>query len=146
MGTAVKISDDLAAAAKEVAAPTHRSLTGQIEHWAELGRAVEHLLPTPEQLTLTRHLDRPSDGVAVAESRAVLAKLTAVLASGKGREPALALIRSTGGPVYEAGPNGDRIVQVWPDGRRLVGRLADGAFVAESTSKKPPTAWRSKKR
>jgi hypothetical protein len=41
MPTAVRISDDLIKSAKKVSKVENRSLTGQIEYWAKIGRIAE---------------------------------------------------------------------------------------------------------
>ena len=41
MATAVRISDKLANDAKKFSRIDHRSLTGQIEYWARMGKCVE---------------------------------------------------------------------------------------------------------
>lgn len=41
----VKLSGELVEEARDTASRFHRSLTGQIEHWAAIGRAVEAQLP-----------------------------------------------------------------------------------------------------
>ncbi len=41
MPTAVRISDELLKAAKKFSKVDHRSLTGQIEHWARIGKCAE---------------------------------------------------------------------------------------------------------
>ena len=41
MPTAVRISDELLAAARKYSKVDHRSLTGQIEHWARIGKCAE---------------------------------------------------------------------------------------------------------
>lgn len=46
MSTAIKVSDSLAEEARAAAQDADRSLTGQVEHWARLGKAVEPLLTT----------------------------------------------------------------------------------------------------
>ncbi len=40
----VKISNELADSARQVAQLSDRSLAGQIEHWAKLGKSVESVL------------------------------------------------------------------------------------------------------
>ena len=60
MGMPVKLSDDLVASARKEAASTDRSITGQIEHWAKIGRSVE---------TVLRHQDvQALKGVAAGRS------------------------------------------------------------------------------
>lgn len=41
MPTAVRISDDLIKSARKVSKVENRSLTGQIEYWAKIGRIAE---------------------------------------------------------------------------------------------------------
>ncbi len=41
MSTAIRISDKLAAEARKYCAVEHRSITGQIEYWALLGKNME---------------------------------------------------------------------------------------------------------
>lgn len=42
MSTAIKIADNLASEAKKVATFNKRSVTKQIEYWAQIGRIVEN--------------------------------------------------------------------------------------------------------
>lgn len=41
MAQSVRINDELVKSAKTVAKAEHRSLAGQVEHWASIGRAAE---------------------------------------------------------------------------------------------------------
>lgn len=41
MATAVRVSDDLVNEARKYSKIDHRSLTGQIEHWAIIGKCAE---------------------------------------------------------------------------------------------------------
>lgn len=41
MATAVRITDELAREAKKFSAIDNRSVTGQIEHWARIGKCAE---------------------------------------------------------------------------------------------------------
>lgn len=41
MTTAVRISDELASSAKKYSKVEHRSVTGQVEHWARIGKCAE---------------------------------------------------------------------------------------------------------
>ncbi|MHB8808688.1 MAG: TA system antitoxin ParD family protein [Desulfobulbaceae bacterium] len=41
MATAIRISEELVAEAKKYSKIEHRSLTGQIEHWARIGKCLE---------------------------------------------------------------------------------------------------------
>ncbi len=144
MGLPVKISDKLVEAAREVAAKANRSVTKQIEHWAEIGRAVEHLAALPDIVAIKSHLDDPSDAQD-AEARAALERLVGALADYSDRSSAQKLI-FTGKPVYGAVPGrADRVMQVWPDGRRVAGRFVGDEFVVDGlvspdveAEKRPP--------
>jgi len=41
MSTVIRVSDDLATLAKARSEAEHRSMTGQIEYWAKIGRIAE---------------------------------------------------------------------------------------------------------
>ena len=41
MTTAIRVSDKLADEAKKLSKVEHRSITGQIEHWAKIGKCAE---------------------------------------------------------------------------------------------------------
>ena len=41
MSTVIRVSDDLATVAKARSEAEHRSMTGQIEYWAKIGRIAE---------------------------------------------------------------------------------------------------------
>jgi hypothetical protein len=41
MAQSVRINDELVKSAKTAATAEHRSLAGQVEHWASIGRAAE---------------------------------------------------------------------------------------------------------
>jgi hypothetical protein len=41
MATAVRISENLVNDARKISRIDHRSLTGQIEHWAQMGKCAE---------------------------------------------------------------------------------------------------------
>jgi len=41
MATAIRISEELVSEAKKFSRVDHRSITGQIEHWARIGKCAE---------------------------------------------------------------------------------------------------------
>jgi len=43
MATAVRVSEGLLSDAKRYSKVDHRSITGQIEHWARIGKCAEEL-------------------------------------------------------------------------------------------------------
>jgi len=132
MGVPVKVSDELVEAAREVAELANRSMTKQIEHWAQLGRAVEHLAPMADLMTLKAAQVGPPDAEKTREAQAALRRLVTALAETSDRAAALKVIRNTDKPVYGAVPGReDRVMQVWPDERRVVGRIVDQEFVPD---------------
>lgn len=64
MPQAVKLSDALIAEARTAAELEVRSIAGQIEHWARLGRAAEQDLASPalREVTLQAAADHPGAG------------------------------------------------------------------------------------
>lgn len=63
MGMPVKLSDELVASARTEAASTDRSITGQIEHWAKIGRSVaKHRLMSRHPLEYRFALGRGAAG------------------------------------------------------------------------------------
>ncbi len=50
MATAIRISDDLVTDAKKYSRIDHRSLTGQVEHWARIGKCAEENPDLPYSL------------------------------------------------------------------------------------------------
>lgn len=137
MGTPVKVADELIEAARKTATLASRSIGKQIEHWARLGRAVEQLAKTSDVMAFKAQLADPSDREKVVEARAALERLVQALADRMDRDAARRLIFDTGKPVYEAVPgHRGRLSQVWPDGRRVLGRFVGQEFVAEKPSGK----------
>ncbi len=77
------------------------------------------------------HPDSP-DADKTAEAHSALKRLAMALADQNDRTAALIVIHDTGKPVYGAAPGReDRVQKVWPDGRRLVGRIVDQEFIAD---------------
>lgn len=136
MGTPVKVGDELVDTAREMAELSHRSIAKQIEHWAFLGRAVERLVKTSDVTAFKAHLSDPEDAEKRSEARAALQRLVQALVETTDREVARTLISETNQPVFEAASDKGRVTQVWPDGRRVVGRMVHGTFVAEEPSRK----------
>jgi hypothetical protein len=50
MATAIRISEELVSEAKKYGRIDHRSLAGQIEHWARMGKCVEENPDLPYSL------------------------------------------------------------------------------------------------
>lgn len=126
MGMPVKLSDELVESAREEAANTDRSITGQIEHWAKIGRSVETVLKHQELQTLKRSpLSAPLTSRARRAIRAALARIVA----GSERQ-SLARSLQMGRTVYQSDPAGSGLTErIEPDGSRTLGRLIDRRFV-----------------
>lgn len=143
MGMPVKLSDELVESARGEAANTDRSITGQIEHWARIGRSVEAVLRHHEITDLKRSPDTVT--LPAATQRAVRAALKQATA-GADREP-LAQKLKAGRTVYQSGPAGaDLIERIEPDGTRTLGRFVNRRFVPAPPMKGTATsaATRSK--
>jgi hypothetical protein len=126
MGMPVKLSDELVESAREEAAITDRSITGQIEHWAKIGRSVETVLRHQEVQTLKRS---PLKARLTSGTRdAIKAVLERVVAAGDRRSLARSL--KTGRTVYQSDPAGSGLTErIEPDGSRTLGRFANRRFV-----------------
>ena len=121
MGQPIKISDDLALAARDEAGVCDRSIASQVEHWARIGRAVEQVLGHGQIVALKRHAGRPEFDKAMREAT-----------SEAGQRKALRHLEKVGGPRY--GVDRERpgfVVKIEPDGSRTRGRFVDRRFVAE---------------
>jgi hypothetical protein len=120
MGQPVKLADSLVLDARLIAKATQRSIAGQIEFWASLGRAIEPLLRGREAVALresdmARRLDECLDSVDTPEGRQRLAEY----------------LQSTPYPHYEAAPGEPGfLVRIQEDGSRTVGRFVNRQFIA----------------
>jgi hypothetical protein len=118
MGQPVKLSEKLVLDARIVGETTERSIAGQIEHWAKLGRAIEPVLRTDEVLRLKQR------GEAVPLSACLTDVDTAA-----GRKRVQAFLASGPYPRFEPAP--DRpgfLVRIDEDGKRTVGRFVNRKF------------------
>jgi hypothetical protein len=132
MSTAIKVSESLAEEARTAAQDADRSLTGQVEHWARLGKAVEPLLTT-KTITALKKWPELSPEEEEIEKQRILEALEQF-----SNTPASVLrerIGLTGKTLYEVDPDdSNKIVQVQPDGRRVRGRIVNRVFVAETSA------------
>lgn len=115
----LRIDSELVNLARTAGALFDRPPTAQIEHWAKLGRVLDHVLV--------------GESVAKVKQRGNVADLDQVVAlsqSERGRKKALALIAKHAGPVYEADPTApDLIVERRADGSVRRGRFSNRQFV-----------------
>jgi hypothetical protein len=122
MGQPIKISDELALAAREEAEVCDRSIASQLEHWARIGRAVEQVLGHDELVALKRNAGVPE-----------LARAMREVTTAAGRRKVLEHLEKLGGPRYSVDPERPgHVVMVAPDGSRTRGRFVNRRFVAEA--------------
>ena len=120
MSQPVKISDELISDARRSAAIAERSIAGQIEFWAQLGRAIEPLLEG------SRALDPRRAGAAVS-----LSECLASVDSAEGRRRVVEYLDSRPFPHYQPAPGSpDLRVRVDADGTRTLGRFVGREFQA----------------
>jgi len=120
MSQPVKLSDALVLDARMTGAIVERSIAGQIEFWANIGRAVEKLLQAPQVLALCRN----------AAARPLSECLDSV-DSPEGRRRLAAYLETRPFPHYEPAPGSSGLlVRIEADGRRTVGRFVNRQFRA----------------
>lgn len=127
---AVKISEELAEAARLEAVHTDRSLTGQIEHWAKIGRVAEANMTVSVVTALKRSGGDLNAIEEPAVRRAVFEALER-LKTGAHFAATSEKLLEAGGPRYEVDPLDPKgIIQVHPDGSRVRGRMVGRKFVS----------------
>jgi hypothetical protein len=120
MSQPVKISDELILDARLTAEVAERSIAGQIEFWAQLGRAIEPLLEGSRALALRRA------GAAVP-----LSECLASVDSAAGRRRVAEYLESRPFPHYEpASGSPGLLVRIDADGTRTTGRFVGREFRA----------------
>ncbi|HZX93133.1 MAG TPA: hypothetical protein VFE90_01345 [Myxococcales bacterium] len=118
MSQPVKVSDELLLDARLAGEASERSIAGQIEYWAKLGRAVEMHLRAPQALRLKR------DG----EARP-LSELLASVGTAAGRKRLASHLDHRPFPHFEAVPGGrGLVVKIDQEGARTVGRFVNREF------------------
>jgi len=127
----VKLSGELVEEARSSAALFHRSLTGQIEHWASIGRAVEAHLPGEvlagllERVGGTMKIGRVAD---LSQRQQVMAVLAEFLGKADDDGAWLREISARGVPLY--GTDAGKIVRLNPDGSRDVVQTSSAVAVS----------------
>ena len=122
MSQPVKLSDDLVCDARTTAELSCRSIAGQIEFWAQLGRALDPLLRG----------DRVSALLQSGQHRSLKAAVSAVDSPG-GRRRVADLLQQRPFPHYEPvedSPGSLRRIE--EDGTVTIGRFANRVFVPDA--------------
>jgi hypothetical protein len=126
MSQPVKLSDSLVLDARLAGEALERSIAGQIEFWARLGRSLEELLEGRQVLALSRN--------------ATASPLSACLESvdsPAGRERLAGFLESGPFPHYQ--PHPDRpgvLVRIDANGRRTPGRFVNRRFQPDTAKSK----------
>jgi len=121
----VKLSDALVLDARLAGEIVERSIAGQVEFWARIGRAVEPLLNGEQVLALCRNgAARPlSECLESADSTEGRARVSSVL-------------KTQPFPHYEAHPKKrGLLIRIDANGKRTVGRFVNRQFQAVRSSK-----------
>jgi hypothetical protein len=121
----VKLSDALVLDARLAGEILQRSIAGQVEFWARLGRAIEPLLQGAQALALCR-----------AGTARPLARCLETVDSPEGRHRVTEFLQTQPYPHYEAAPNQPGLlVRIEADGTRTVGRFVNREFEAVKTKR-----------
>jgi hypothetical protein len=119
MSQPVKLSDALVLDARIAGEAQERSIAGQVEFWAKLGRSVELMLEGQQVLTLCRTVGATP-----------LADLVDLVDTPAGREMLKTYLDSEPYPHFEAHPSqAGLLVRIEESGERTVGRFVNRAFV-----------------
>ena len=118
MSQPVKLSDALVLDARLAGKAVERSIAGQVEFWARIGRGIEPLLQGAQVLALCRN----------AATRPLSACLKSV-DSPAGRRRGTEFLQSQPYPHYEPHPNqAGVLVRVEANRKRTVGRFVNRQF------------------
>jgi len=120
MSQPVKLTDELVLEARTVSKVAERSIAGQIEYWAQLGRAVEPLLRGEQALALKK------SGAARSLSKAIES-----VDSDSGRQRVRDYLSKQSFPHFEPSTESPGLlVKIDEDGARTIGRFVNRKFVA----------------
>jgi hypothetical protein len=138
MSQPVKVSDALLLDARIAGGVVQRSIAGQIEFWARIGRALEPLMRGDHVLALCRSGN-------VLPLSACLESVD----SPTGRQRVFEHLKTRPYPHYEAAAGSPGLlVQIEADGRRTVGRFVNRQFqpvkIAAKKKAKPALAGASR--
>lgn len=115
----VKLSGALIEEARSAAKPMHRSLTGQIEHWASLGRALESQLSGEAVAAFLEKNGGPLKVSQVAESdqrKNLMDILSECLGEAETNPAWLQELSAKGIPLFGTKTGHSEIVRRDPDG------------------------------
>jgi hypothetical protein len=125
MSQPVKLSDAMVLDARLTAETTERSIAGQIEFWAKLGRAVEPLLQGVQAMALSRA------GAAIPISECLESA-----DSPKGRKRVAEHLKTLPYPHYEPSETPGLLIRITADGKRSTGRFVNRQFEVIKAAKR----------
>lgn len=128
MSQPVKVSDALLLDARFAGQLVERSIAGQIEFWARLGRALEPLLRGDQVLALCR-----------AGNVKPLSACLESVDSPAGRQRVVEHLKHRPYPHYEAADTPGWLVRIEANGKRTVGRFVNRQFQPAKTGTKKRT-------
>lgn len=129
MSTAIKITDDIADAARAESAIMNRSMTEQLEYWARIGRALERLPGVSmDKIRMVLNAGRDFDELNGDERAVALGALESLTFNPKG-DRGLQREKSGAGMAYTVLNDAGQVVEVQPNGRKRV--IADVDAYAE---------------
>ena len=129
MSVAIKVSSNLAEEARTAAADADRSLTGQVEHWARLGKALEPSLSS----TVIAALKKSGGDLSTLEDEdtRLLVLQTLEVFRNAPRHDIAAQLNLSSKVRYEPDPeNPGQFLRIHPDGTREKGSLKGRTFIA----------------
>lgn len=125
MGQPVKLSDALVLDARVMGEATQRSIAGQIEFWAALGRAIEKTLRGDALIALSRR--------GKAES---ISKCLSRVDTPEGRKRVKVYLASRPYPHFEPAPEGrGLLIRIDEKGNRTTGKFVNRKFQPLDISK-----------
>jgi ParD-like antitoxin of type II bacterial toxin-antitoxin system len=117
MSQPVKLSNALVLDARLTAETAERSIAGQIEFWAKLGRAVEPLLQGVQAMALSR-----------AGAARPISECLESADSPKGRKRVAEHLKTLPYPHYEPCETTGLLIRTTADGKRSTGRFVNRQF------------------
>lgn len=125
MSQPVRVSDTLVLDARLTGEVADRSIAGQVEFWARLGRAIEPLLRGDQALALCR----------AGDSRPLSACLRSV-DSPEGCRRVVEHLKTQPYPHYEPADSPGLLIKIGSDGKRTLGRFVNRQFQAVKKAKR----------
>jgi hypothetical protein len=142
MSQPVKLSDELVLGARIAGKAQERSIAGQVEFWAKLGRSIELLLDGRQVLTLCRNAEVQP-----------LSEALASVDTAEGRKRVAEVIANRPYPHFEQHPDqSGLLIRIDQDGKQTIGRFVNRIFtrveinVSQRSQPDQPAKFRTAKK